>query len=150
MWGGAHDPFERCLDSLSKLRRNVQRGRIGSVGGHVSGSAVAVPAGLRWERDMILAGLIVHVTGGDNGGGVWYLELSGFVGDVLTVVPWFVAFWLVLRHHNCHVDGCRSVWTSTDPAVHAPACRRHHSLGHLHGETQSQGARNAAAGPAMD
>ncbi len=92
---------------------------------------------------MILATWILHFTGGDNGSGAWYLELSGFVGDLLAVLPWMLAFWLALRHHNCHVDGCKSVHTSIDPEVHAPACRRHHSHGHLHGtapEAVSDGA----------
>lgn len=87
---------------------------------------------------------ILHFTGGDNGSGPWYLELSGFVGDVLAVVPWIAAFWLFLRHHNCHVDGCVSVRTSTDPAVHAPACRRHHSHGAQHGAAPLPSGRVAS------
>jgi hypothetical protein len=79
---------------------------------------------------------LLHVTGGDNGSGGWYLEWSGFIALVVTVVPIWVGIVVFIRHHNCHVDGCKSIRTSLDPKVHAPACRRHHSLGHLHGESQ--------------
>ena len=40
---------------------------------------------------------------------------------------------LAARKHNCHVKGCWSVITHPDPAVHAPACSRHHSHAHLRG-----------------
>jgi hypothetical protein len=36
------------------------------------------------------------------------------------------------RHHSCHVDGCKLVG-HMDPEVHAPACPKHHSHGHLRG-----------------
>lgn len=76
---------------------------------------------------------LLHYTGGDDGNSPWYLEPSGFVSLVFTLVPLWVGVIVFLRHHNCHVDGCRSVRTSLDPAVHAPACRTHHSHGKLHG-----------------
>jgi hypothetical protein len=40
---------------------------------------------------------------------------------------------VLARKHNCHVKGCKSVLTSNDPEVHAPACRRHHSHRAKHG-----------------
>ena len=74
-----------------------------------------------------------HYTGGDSGSGTWYLEWSGFIALLVTIIPLWVGIYVFLRKHNCHVDGCKSVKTSIDPAVHAPACRKHHSKGHLHG-----------------
>jgi hypothetical protein len=76
---------------------------------------------------------LLHYTGGANGSGSWYLELSGIVGDI-ALLPLVAGVWVFLRKHNCHVDGCKSLITSIDPNCHAPACRRHHSLRHLHGK----------------
>jgi hypothetical protein len=70
-----------------------------------------------------------HLTGTDNGSGFWYLWWSGFFANATI----YAGAFLVVRKHNCHVTGCKSVRTSNDPSVHAPACRRHHSLKHLHG-----------------
>jgi hypothetical protein len=70
---------------------------------------------------------LLHVTGGDDGSGAWYLEWSGFVSLVISVVPLWLGLFIFLKKHNCHVNGCRSVITHDDPAVHAPACRLHHS-----------------------
>jgi len=75
---------------------------------------------------------LLHYTGGDNGSGPWYLELSGSVGDI----PLFAAAIVLIRKHNCHVKGCTSIITHTDPEVHAPACKRHHSLRHKRGVPQ--------------
>ena len=72
----------------------------------------------------------LHHLGLDSASGAWYLFWSGIFGDATI----FGGVLILLRKHNCHVDGCKSILTSNDPAVHAPACRRHHSLGHLHGK----------------
>jgi hypothetical protein len=79
--------------------------------------------------------LLIH-TGTVNEPGPWYAFWSGFGSDIgeLLILGGLIQFF---RHHNCHVRGCWRIKTSTDPAVHAPACRRHHSLGHLHGDDQS-------------
>lgn len=75
--------------------------------------------------------LILHYLGGTNGNSAWYLIPSGQEGDV----PLYVGLVMLIRHRNCHVDGCkRFLRTHNDPAVHAPACRDHHSHGHLHGK----------------
>jgi hypothetical protein len=70
--------------------------------------------------------------------GHWYAFWSGIGNDipiyVIGVVP---LWWTTYRRHNCHVRGC---WRfgHIDPAVHAPACSRHHTLGHLHGKEVSK------------
>lgn len=68
---------------------------------------------------------LLHYTGGDNGSGPWYLELSGFVGDLVFVG----AGWGIVRKHNCHVKGCWRLG-HPDPDHGWPACRRHHSQAH--------------------
>jgi hypothetical protein len=75
---------------------------------------------------------ILHYLGLTNASGLWYLLWSGIFGDV-TIFGGLVV--LVLRH-NCHVTGCKSVLTHNDPALHAPACRKHHSLRHKRGVAQ--------------
>jgi hypothetical protein len=72
---------------------------------------------------------IEHILGIDNASGAWYLFWSGIFGDVVI----FGGAVTIAKKHNCHVNGCKSVRTSNDPSVHAPACRKHHSLKHLHG-----------------
>jgi hypothetical protein len=63
-----------------------------------------------------------------------YQFWSGIAGSFLTSLPgWLVAIGLMARKHNCHVKRCPSVITHHDPAVHAPACKRHHSHRHLRG-----------------
>jgi hypothetical protein len=80
----------------------------------------------------ILSGWFWHPLTVGPGYNFW----SGIAGSFAT--NWInpsllLAAFVLLRHHNCHVKGCKSVITHTDPFVHAPACRRHHSLRHLHG-----------------
>lgn len=63
------------------------------------------------------------------GGGYWFYSgifALSYLGGLLALIGG------LYRHHNCHVDGCRKLG-HLDPAIHAPACRVHHSLGHLHG-----------------
>lgn len=76
----------------------------------------------------VFSGYFFHPLHGDG-----YQFWSGIAGSFLTSIPgWIVAAALFLRHQNCHVKGCYRRG-HIDPAVHAPACRHHHSLGHLHG-----------------
>jgi hypothetical protein len=77
---------------------------------------------------------LMHYAGLTNASGPWYLFWSGIFGDATI----FAGVAVLARKHNCHVKGCPSVITSNDPAVHAPACRRHHSHGHLHGKEVSK------------
>lgn len=66
-----------------------------------------------------------------NGAG--YNFWSGIAGSFLTSIPSaMIAVALFLRHQNCHVKGCLRRG-HLDPAVGAPACGKHHTLGHLHG-----------------
>jgi hypothetical protein len=46
--------------------------------------------------------------------------------------PIFVLILIALKRHNCHVKGCWRLG-HVDPALGFHACKRHHSLGHLHG-----------------
>ena len=84
---------------------------------------------------ILLHWLAVH-TGTVNEPGPYYGFWSGFGSDIgeLLLLGGLVQ---LVRHHNCHVEGCWRVKTHNDPAVHAPACKKHHSLGHLHGTDQS-------------
>jgi hypothetical protein len=63
----------------------------------------------------------------------WYNFWSGFGSDLgeLLILGGIIQFF---KHHNCHVQGCWRVKTSNDPTIHAPACRKHHTLGYLHGK----------------
>lgn len=63
-------------------------------------------------------------------GGYWFWSGIGsdigeaaIVGGIVTLV----------RHHSCHIDGCRRLG-HIDPAVHAPACKNHHSHRDLRGK----------------
>jgi hypothetical protein len=58
-----------------------------------------------------------------NGSGKPYLFWSGIFSDATI----FSGVIFLLKKHNCHVTGCKSILTDNDPTVHAPACRRHHS-----------------------
>lgn len=73
----------------------------------------------------------LHYFGIDNTSGPWYGFWSGFGSDLgeITLLGAVIAAY---RHKNCHVKGCPRLG-HIDPAVHAPACKRHHSHGHLHG-----------------
>lgn len=75
--------------------------------------------------------LFLHLTGADNVSGPWYGFWSGF-GSIVVQPAMITASVLYLRHQNCHVKGCLRLG-HTDPAVHAPACKRHHTLRHLRG-----------------
>lgn len=79
-----------------------------------------------------IAHAFLHYTGSDNPSGPWYGFFSGFGSD-LGEITLFGGVIVLLRKHNCHVDGCKSVITSNDPSVHAPACHKHHSFKHKHG-----------------
>lgn len=72
---------------------------------------------------------ILHYMGLTNASGPWYLLWSGIFGDVTI----FGGALILVKRHNCHVAGCKSVITHHDPQVHAPACRRHHSMRHKRG-----------------
>lgn len=72
---------------------------------------------------MIVFWWFKHLTGTDNGSGFWYLWWSGFFANAAI----YGGLYVLLKKHNCHVDGCKSVHTHNDPAVHAPACKKHHS-----------------------
>ena len=66
---------------------------------------------------------------------------SGFgsdLGEVTLITAILASAYGAYRHHACHVDGC---WRPghTDPKVSAPACPRHHSLGHLRGRSHAKG-----------
>ena len=74
-----------------------------------------------------------HPLQNGNGYNFW----SGFgsdLGEVTLITAILASAYGAYRHHACHVDGC---WRPghTDPKVSAPACQRHHSLGHLHGRS---------------
>ena len=58
--------------------------------------------------------------------GLGYQFWSGIGSDFgeLTI---FTALVLILRHHNCHVKGCRRLGHH-DLAVGAPSCKAHHSM----------------------
>lgn len=74
---------------------------------------------------------LLHITGGDNGSGPFYLELSGFLGLVLGcgfVITWF-------KNSRCHVDGCNK--HGKYPFQHYKLCKNHHldvpkKVTHLH------------------
>lgn len=76
----------------------------------------------------------LHYTGSSNVSGPWYGFFSGFGSDLgeLTLIG---GAYVLIRRHNCHVKGCKSIITHLDPTVHAPACRTHHSHAHLRGRT---------------
>jgi hypothetical protein len=83
-----------------------------------------------------LAHWFMHFTGSDNVSGPFYGFWSGFgsdLGEYVIATSIFSGLIFGVRKHNCHVKGCKSVITSNDPEVHAPACRKHHSIRHKHG-----------------
>lgn len=68
-----------------------------------------------------------------NASGPIYLWWSGFFAALGTFTLVGSAYMLV-RHHNCHVVGCRKfIRTAVDPKHGWYACKEHHSLGHLAG-----------------
>lgn len=82
----------------------------------------------------LFSGWFWHPLTNGPGYNFWSGIAGSFVSSWLPNPSVLLVGFLWLRHHNCHVDGCKSVRTSIDPLVHAPACRRHHSLRHLHGK----------------
>lgn len=77
-------------------------------------------------------------------GGYWFWSGIGsdfgevtLIGVILSVAAGFY------RHHECHVDGCR-LPGHLDPKVQAPACPKHHSLGHLRGKSHAVKRKTAA------
>jgi hypothetical protein len=82
---------------------------------------------------------LLHWTGGDNASGPIYLEWSGFVGNAAIVLAILGYPFGYFHRHNCHVVGCRKfLGTNLDPKVGAPACRDHHSQGHLCGRSHAR------------
>lgn len=78
---------------------------------------------------------ILHYTGSDDEAGPWYGFWSGFGSDIVefTLFGSAVAAW---KHHQCHRKGCWRLG-HLDPKHGFPACRRHHSRGHLVGHDYS-------------
>lgn len=72
-----------------------------------------------------MSNLFLHWTGGDNGSGVQYLELSGFLSIVipplLTVLGLYLTYWW---HTRCHIDGCFK--KARYPFHHYRLCKKHH------------------------
>lgn len=65
---------------------------------------------------------LLHVTGGDNGSGPFYLEWSGFISLLFAcgfVITWF-------RHSRCHVEKCNR--HGKFPFHHYKLCKKHHPL----------------------
>lgn len=52
------------------------------------------------------------------------------IGSDFSEVTLIAGIYVLIRRHNCHVKGCKSVLTHPDPEHNWPACRRHHSMGH--------------------
>ena len=76
---------------------------------------------------------LLHVTGGDNGSGSWYLEWSGFISLIITILPMWIGIWVFIRKHNCHVDGCWRLRTHVDEGGMV-ACKHHHTQRHKIGK----------------
>lgn len=77
---------------------------------------------------MVDAGWLLHVTGGDNGSGPWYLEESGFVGAVEGITG-LAGIGILLRVVNCHADGCKRLGFHHVHGTSFRTCRRHHPTG---------------------
>ena len=68
---------------------------------------------------------LLHITGGDNGSGAWYLEWSGFIS--LLFMLGFIIKWF--ENSRCHVGGhgfrgCRR--HGRYPFKHYKLCHKHH------------------------
>lgn len=64
-----------------------------------------------------------------------YNSWSGILGSFLFSLPgWVFGLIMWLRHKNCHVKGCKSFHTQSDPDHGWPACIRHHSQKHKLGK----------------
>lgn len=87
---------------------------------------------------MIVANLLLHLTGGDNASGPWYLEESGFVA----LLGFAAAGWTWFKNSRCHVDdrvhGGKNCWRRGHyPFRHYKVCKKHHPevpehITHLH------------------
>lgn len=75
----------------------------------------------------------LHPGRASHGGSEWFW---GGIGSDVQEVAVIGGVYAMLRHHNCHVDGCLRLG-HRDPTVEAPACRRHHSHRHLRGKPRS-------------
>lgn len=76
----------------------------------------------------ILANVFIHVTGGDNGAGIFYLEESGFIGLVFGcgfIITWY-------RKHNCHQHYCPWLGKHSVGDGSIIVCRKHHPVLHQH------------------
>ena len=73
-------------------------------------------------------------------GGYWFWSGLGSDFGEATIVAAVLA---TFRHHNCHVKGCYRLGHH-DQSVGAPACTKHHSLGHLHGVSQGVASSDGA------
>jgi len=71
---------------------------------------------------MFFANLLLHVTGGDNGSGPFYLELSGFVG--LMAGCGFIITWY--KRHNCHHHLCPRFGKHSVAHGKYMVCKVHH------------------------
>lgn len=71
--------------------------------------------------------LLIHVTGSDNGSGLYYLFWSGFGSDL----GMFVAIAAFLRHRNCHVRSCWRLGRHPVEGTNHVVCRKHHPEDHL-------------------
>ena len=82
---------------------------------------------------------LAHFFGLDNLSGPYYGFWSG-VGSDIGELAIFAAIYGAIRHHNCHVKGCKAfIRTAKDPRHGWYACKRHHSLGHLIGKEATNG-----------
>lgn len=71
---------------------------------------------------MVVANFLLHLTGGDNGSGVIYLELSGFIA-VLGYLSLLGGF---LRRHNCHQHRCWRLAKHPVADGSIVVCHKHH------------------------
>lgn len=65
---------------------------------------------------------LLHITGGDNGSGPFYLELSGFVG-LLGFVGAFITYY---KKHNCHQHRCWRIGRHAVAGGSLITCKKHH------------------------
>lgn len=70
----------------------------------------------------VIANVLLHVTGGDNGASPWYLEESGFVG--LLMGAGFISSWY--KKHNCHQGRCWRIGLHGVGDGSLVVCKKHH------------------------
>ncbi len=63
----------------------------------------------------------------------WWSGAGSDLGELTLIFSVLGSMYLLYRHHNCHIDGCKAVGRN-DPVVHAPACHKHHSHRELRGK----------------